>query len=164
MNFTKIRQVLIVTVGTLLLIGCNSSEKKIGEWEYIFNEKDLSGWQIKISGHELGDNYKNTFGVTNGYLRVSYDEYEEFDNKFGHIFYKEKLSHFKINLDYRFFGQQVGGAPDWAYKNSGIKFHSQAPEMIPKDQRLLVAVEAQILGEMEKRKGQRLMYVLPGHI
>ncbi len=56
------------------------------------------------------------------------------------------MSHFKLRLQYRFTGEQVAGAPDWAYKNSGVKFHSQAPEDIPKDQRLLVAIEAQLLG------------------
>ena len=146
MNYTKVLYVLVCGIFIITFESCNSASKKIGQWEYIFNEKDLSGWQIKISGHQLGDNYNNTFGVVNGHLRVSYDNYEEFDNKFGHIFYKEKLSHFKINLDYRFFGEQAAGAPQWAYKNSGIKFHSQAPEIIPRDQRLLVAVEAQILG------------------
>ena len=33
------------------------------QWEYLFNGKDLDGWKIKINGHELEDNYKNTFKV-----------------------------------------------------------------------------------------------------
>ena len=66
---------------------------------------------------------------------VSYDEYESFDGKFGHLFYREKLSHYKLRLEYRFVGEQIPGAPEWAYKNSGVKFHSQEPELIPVDQR-----------------------------
>lgn len=138
--------VLVYLLCPIVLSSCNTSVKPVEQWEQIFNGKDLSGWQIKISGYALNDNYKNTFSAKDGYLRVSYDGYEEFNNRFGHIFYKEKLSHFKLNLDYRFYGQQVAGAPDWAYKNSGVKFHSQAPVDIPRDQQLLVAVEAQILG------------------
>ena len=131
---------------SLMVCSCNTTKLKYGSWESIFNGEDLKGWQIKIAGHELNKNYQNTFRVSDGKLVVSYAEYENFDDKFGHIFYKEKLSHFKLRLNYRFVGQQVPGAPDWAYKNSGVKFHSQPPENIPKDQKLLVAVEAQLLG------------------
>ncbi len=122
------------------------AQTKQGEWESIFNGRDLDGWTIKIAGHELNENYLNTFRVEDGKLVVSYDENEEFNGLFGHIFYKEKLSHLKLRLENRFVGEQVPGAPDWAYKNSGIKFHSQPPEVIPVDQGLLVAVEAQLLG------------------
>ncbi|MCA6075089.1 3-keto-disaccharide hydrolase [Fulvivirga sedimenti] len=135
----------ICTVWVYLLSVCSVLAQ--GQtWETIFNGKDLTGWTIKISGQELNDNYKNTFRVVDGKLVVSYDEYVTFDEKFGHIFYDEKLSHFKLRLEYRFIGDQVAGAPEWAYKNSGVKFHSQPPEDIPKDQRLLVAIEAQLLG------------------
>ena len=41
----------------------------------------------------------------------SYDEYDIFDNNFGHLFYKEKLSHFKLKVDYRFVGAQLEGGP-----------------------------------------------------
>lgn len=128
------------------LTGCTSTKEVYGAWQSIFNGKDLSGWQMKITGHDLNENYKNTFRVEDGKLVVSYDQYESFDDKFGHIFYKEKLSHYKLRLEYRFVGEQTPGAPDWAYKNSGVKFHAPPPETIPKDQRLLVAVEAQLLG------------------
>lgn len=135
---------------TLLLTGTawvvDDNKGQAGEWETIFNGKDLTGWQIKIAEQDLGENYLNTFRVRDGKLIVAYDQYDQFDNRFGHIFYKEKLSYFKLRMDYRFTGEQVPGAPDWAYRNSGIKFHSQAPEVIPRDQTLLVAIEAQLLG------------------
>lgn len=101
---------------------------------------------MKITGSEAGKNYLNTFRVEDGKLVVSYDEYESFDNRFGHLFYQEKLSHFRLRLDYRFTGEQTPGAPEWAFRNSGIKFHSQPLETIPIDQTLLVAIEAQLLG------------------
>ena len=40
------------------------------KWEYLFNGKNLEGWEIKIRGHELGKNYKNTFKVKDGSLKV----------------------------------------------------------------------------------------------
>lgn len=131
----------------VLLPSCNSSKLSTAEqWETIFNGKDLTGWQPKFAGYEVGVNYKNTFQAENGRLIVSYDEYDTFNGEFGHLFYKEKLSHYKLRLQYRFVGNQVPNAPDWAYRNSGIKFHSQAPELLPLEQQKLVAVEMQLLG------------------
>ena len=51
-----------------------------------------------------------------------------------------------MRLAYRFLGESVPGSPEWAFKNSGIKYHSPHPSELPIDQTLLVAVEAQILG------------------
>ncbi len=116
------------------------------EWQTIFNGRNLDGWRIKISHHPLDENYRNTFRVEDGKLIVSYNEYDEFNGQFGHIFYDEKLSHFKLRLQYRFVGEQLAGAPEWGYKNSGIKFHAPPPEEIPVDMELLVAIEAQLLG------------------
>ena len=41
-------------------------------WIPLFNGKDLDGWTVKINGHELNDNYGNTFRVEDGILKVSY--------------------------------------------------------------------------------------------
>jgi hypothetical protein len=59
-------------------------------------------------------------------LKVSYDEYEAFDNKFGHIFFNEPFSHYKFRVEYRFTGDKVPGGPGWAFRNNGIMFHSQS--------------------------------------
>ena len=37
-------------------------------WRQLFNGKDLSGWKVKIAGHDLGDNYRRTFRVENGVM------------------------------------------------------------------------------------------------
>lgn len=44
-----------------------------GEWRQLFNGKDLTGWKVKMSSHELGDNFGNTFRVEDGLLKVAYD-------------------------------------------------------------------------------------------
>ncbi len=123
----------------------NKSNSK-GEWIALFNRDNLEGWIPKFNGYDLGVNYKNTFRVTDGYLTVSYDKWDQFNDKFGHLIYKKPYSHYKIRAEYRFTGQQVAGAPDWAYRNNGIKLHSQAPETIGKHQELLIGVEVQLLG------------------
>jgi hypothetical protein len=116
------------------------------EWISLFNGKNLESWTPEFTGHELGVNYKNTFRVEEGLLKVSYDNYKTFDGKFGHLFYKQPYAKYKIRLEYRFIGEQIPGAPDWAYRNSGIKFHCQPPESMEIDQQSPVSIEVQLLG------------------
>jgi hypothetical protein len=116
-------------------------------WISLFNGKNLDGWKVKITGHELNDNYKNTFRVEDGLLKVSYDQYERFNGEFGHLFYKDKFSHYRIRVEYRFVGKQIAGGPAWALLNNGIMIHCQSPESMAKDQRFPVSIEAQMLGD-----------------
>jgi len=115
-------------------------------WISLFNGKDLDGWTPKIKGYALGDNFGNTFRVEDGVIKVSYDQYEKFGGKFGHLFYAEPFSHYRLRLDYRFTGDQTPGGPGWAFRNSGIMLHCQAPETMRKDQDFPVCIEAQLLG------------------
>jgi hypothetical protein len=114
-------------------------------WEKIFNGKDLDGWVVKLAHHEVGDNFGETFRVRDGVLAVSYDKYPDFGERFGHLFYRRKLSQFRLKLEYRFVGEQMKGGPSYAKLNSGVMFHSQAPESILKEQNWPVSVEAQFL-------------------
>ncbi len=115
-------------------------------WISLFNGKDLEGWKVKITGHELNDNYGNTFRVENGILKVSYDQYDNFGGKFGHIFYKDKFSHYILRVEYRFVGDQIPGGPEWAFRNSGIMIHGQSPVSMTKGQNFPVSIEVQLLG------------------
>jgi Domain of Unknown Function (DUF1080) len=115
------------------------------DWQAIFNGRNLDGWVVKLAHHELGDNYADTFRVEQGAIRVMYDKYGEFGARFGHVFYKQKLSHYVLALEYRFFGEQARGGPGYARLNSGVMVHSQAPETILKDQDWPISVEAQFL-------------------
>jgi hypothetical protein len=119
-------------------------------WTSLFNGKDLTGWTPKISGHELGDNYKNTFRVENGVLKVSYDGYTAFENRFGHLFYKDKFSRYVIAVEYRFTGEQAPGGAGWATRNSGIMIHCQDPKTMTKDQDFPISIEVQLLGGLGK--------------
>jgi hypothetical protein len=117
-----------------------------GQWVSLFNGKDLDDWTVKIAGHDVNDNYANTFRVENGLLKVSYDRYGTFGGRFGSLYYKKKFSHYWFRAEYRFVGKLVSGAPSWAYKNSGIQLHSQAPETLRKEQQFPVSVEFDIVG------------------
>ncbi len=115
-------------------------------WIPLFNGKDLNDWTIKFKDHPLGENYKNTFRVEAGVLKVSYDQWEEFNDIFGHIFYKDKFSKYKLRVEYRFVGEQVKGGAGWALRNNGIMLHCQDLKTMTLDQAFPVSIEVQLLG------------------
>ena len=122
---------------SLNIIEPNSANDK-NDWEVLFNGKNLDGWEIKIRGEKLGQNFKNTFKVKDSSLKVSYENYENFNDKFGHIFYtKSKYKNYHLSLEYKFSGEHLSGAPGWSIKNSGIMLHSQEPSSMLLDQNFL---------------------------
>jgi len=104
-------------------------DRTIGESNF-----DLKGWIPKITKHEVGDNFGNTFRVENGLLEVRYDKYKGgFDGQFGHLFWKDPFSYYKILVEYRFVGQQApnppaGGASGGAPGADRVIGPSAAPE------------------------------------
>lgn len=115
-------------------------------WISLFNGRDLEGWTPKIRGYALGDNFGRTFRVEEGVLKVAYDQYDKFDDRFGHLFYKDKFSHYRLRVEYRFVGQQVPGGPGWAVRNSGVMIHGESPTTMAKDQDFPASIEVQLLG------------------
>jgi hypothetical protein len=141
----------------LACIGCASAEPppaenlakaEAGKWVPLFNGKNLDGWIPKIKGFPAGENYANTFRVENGVLKVVYesDKYPKFAGRFGHLFYKEPFSHYRIRVEYRFVGEQAAAGPGWALRNSGIMVHGESPETMGVDQDFPVSIEVQLLG------------------
>jgi hypothetical protein len=114
-------------------------------WVSLFNGKDLAGWTPKIKGYPVGENFMNTFRVENGAICVHYD-YTKFENRFGHLFYKQPYSNYVLRVEYRFVGRQLEDGPGWAFRNSGIMLHCQPPETMRKDQDFPVSIEDQLLG------------------
>ncbi len=139
----------------------NAAEEE-SEWIQLFNGKDLSDWTIKIRGHEAGKNHNDTFSVKDGVIRVSYDKYENFNETFGHIFYKTPFSHYVIRVEYRFLGDQVAGGPGWAFRNSGVMVHGQTPESMAKDQDFPNSIEVQLLGGKGSGKRTTANLCTPG--
>lgn len=148
----------------LLVFSCQSSrqEDRSGEWLPLFNGKDLKDWRVKITGYAPGENFANTFRVEDGKLKVVYDGYTEFQERFGHLFYKEKYAYYLLGIEYRFVGEQVPGGPGWAIRNSGAMLHAQAPETMLKDQDFPISVEVQLLGGNGKDERTTANLCTPG--
>ena len=116
------------------------------EWISLFNGKDFNDWDIKIANRPLNDNYLNTFRVEDGIMRIVYEEYNDFDDKYGHMYYKKPFSHYKLRFDYRFVGEQTPGGEGWNIRNSGIMVHSQSAASNAYEQHFPVSIEVQLLG------------------
>lgn len=152
------------TIGTLLrsgsamlLIFCAQSQAQTPpaakdaptakDWIQLFNGRDLTGWTPKITHHETGENFADTFRVVDGVLQVRYDKYKTFDGQFGHLFYRTPYSYYRLVVEYRFVGEQAKNAPGaWALRNSGAMLHSQDPATMTRDQDFPISIEAQFLG------------------
>jgi hypothetical protein len=143
-------KVILLSVVLLSAISCSPTAlkttfKQENEWQTLFNGKDLNDWIVKIHHHEVGDNYAQTFRVKDGLVQVNYDDYENFENRYGHLFYKTPFSSFHLTWEYRFTNQWLKDAPSYTYRNSGIMFHSQSPQSILKEQDWPISVEFQLL-------------------
>lgn len=136
--------------------------KAEGEWISLFNGKDLTGWSPKILGHKLGENYKDTFRVVDGLLTVSYDQYDAWDDKFGHLFYEKSFAKYRVRVEYRFIGEQVKGGPGWALRNSGIMCHGQSAESMKLEQDFPDSIEVQLLGGGENGERTTANLCTPG--
>ena len=132
------------------------------EWLQLFDGKSLDGWTPKIAGYEAGVNFRDTFRVENGVLKVAYDKYDRFENQFGHLFYETPFSHYVIAVEYRFIGEPTPGAPDWAFRNSGVMLHGQTPSSMPKDQDFPISIEVQFLGGDGSRERTTANLCTPG--
>lgn len=139
---------VLLAVSTQLALGDEPkpSPKAEGKWVALFDGKTLKGWTPKIRHHKAGENPGKTFRVVDGYLTVAYDGYDQFDEKFGHLFYEKEFSKYRLRLEYRFIGEQVPGGPGWALRNSGIMVHGQRPETMSQDQDFPISIEVQLLG------------------
>lgn len=139
---------IIYSAGILLLstsLFAKSQDKKPKPIQ-LFNGKDLKNWTPKIRNHKVGDNYKNTFRVEDGLLKVRYDGYDNFNFQYGHLFYNKEFSAYLLRVTYRFVGEQVNGGEGWAWRNSGAMLHGQYPNTMGVDQDFPISIEGQLLG------------------
>jgi len=135
---------------------------KEGKWINLFNGKNLDGWIPKVTGYRSGENPLNGFRVENGILKVDYSKFAAFNGRFGHLFYKEKLSSYILHVEYRFVGELLPDAPGYCFRNSGVMIHSQSPESMDVTMNWPVSIEVQLLGSTDKVKQTTANICTPG--
>jgi hypothetical protein len=153
--FTKYLTLCLLVLSTT----CTAQTKG---WISLFNGKDLNDWKVKINGHPINENYQNTFRVEDQVMKVSYDGYKEWNERYGHIFYKNPFSAYVLVVEYRFTGDQIPGGPGWAFRNSGAMLHGQSPESMELNQDFPISLETQFLGGDGKSERTTLNLCTPG--
>ena len=144
----KVFILLALSVVLIFSHGCGVQQKvkATDQWLSLFNGKDINDWMVKIQHYEVNENFGNTFRPEDGIIKVRYDQYDDFNDRFGHLYYKTPFSWFHLSMEYRFVGEQQKGAPSYTLRNSGVMFHSQDPRTMPKEQDWPISVEMQFLG------------------
>ncbi|MEI6892039.1 MAG: DUF1080 domain-containing protein [Pontiella sp.] len=118
------------------------------DWKPLFNGNNLDGWVVKTKGSPAGKNPWNLFRAQDGVLTVSYADFdkEKFNDEFGHLFTAKAYTNYRFRCEYRFIGEQVPGAPKWAFANSGIMLHCPPPSKMGVHQSFPHSAEFQLLG------------------
>lgn len=150
---------VLVGSGTAAMVIAESSAEQHApdrkEWLQLFNGRDLDDWLIKFTHSDLGHNLNETFRVEDGLLKVRYDRWSDFKDEFGHIFYREPFSYYRLAAEYRFVGEQVQTKRTdlgWAVRNNGLMIHAQPPKTMLKDQDFPISIEVQLLGGLSNGK------------
>ncbi|KAA1260096.1 hypothetical protein LF1_26350 [Rubripirellula obstinata] len=139
-----------------------ATEQSAENWIELFNGKDLKDWTPKFTTRPLGENYRDTFRVEDGVLKIDYQNWDRFEGEFGHLFYKTPYSNYRLRVEYRFTGDQIDGGPEWAIRNNGLMIHGQTAESMKLDQRFPDCIEVQLLGGTGTEQRGTLNVVTPG--
>lgn len=136
---------LVIAMG---LKGCSSPGVDVDkeEWISLFEGSDFDQWTPKFTGYPLGENYHDTFILKDSLLSVRYVAQDTFKGNFGHLYYKQKFSHYRLKATYRFVGDQMTGGPEWAFRNNGLMLHCQDPATLGLEQDFPISLELQLLG------------------
>lgn len=141
---------LLLILFTTLCYTCSSPQElndpNKEEWIAIFNGANFQDWTPKFAGYESGLNYKDRFLLKDSLLSVRYAAKDTFKANFGHLFYKEKFSYYRLKATYRFVGAQMPEGPGWAFRNNGLMLHCQSPQSMALTQDFPVSLEMQLLG------------------
>jgi hypothetical protein len=159
-RFIPCAVLLACAVVAVLPVSAQKNDPDREAWIQLFNGRDLKDWTPKFAKHDLGVNLNDTFRVENGLLQVRYDKWTGFNAEFGHLYYREPFSYYRLRAEYRFVGEQVTGAGpklSWALRNNGLMLHCQDPKTILKDQDFPISIEAQLLGGLGTGKPRSTM-------
>lgn len=139
---------LLLTITLLFLNACKEEPQHNNEeeWLSLFDGSNYKDWSPKFAGYELGINHNNRFVYEDSLLSVRYTETDTFKGNFGHLYYKQKFSHYKLKAKYRFVGDQMTNGPGWAFRNNGLMLHCQEPATIGLGQDFPISLELQLLG------------------
>jgi hypothetical protein len=152
----------LAALAPLLLASCAASAAEEPGWQSLFDGRTLDGWTPKLTGHALGEDPFRTFRVENGAIRVSYENYDRFGRRFGHLAYRTPFTAYRLRFQYRFSGTWLPDVEAWQQSNSGAMLHGQPPETMTLDQEFPVSIEVQLLGTPRAERAPTANLCTPG--
>lgn len=147
----SVNPIIFLLISSITFYSCQSQPDE-EKWQSLFNGVNLDGWDIKISGHPLNENFNNTFIVEDSIIKVNYAEYDTFTHEFGHLYYKTPYSHYRLKMDYKIFGELTPGSPYYAEANSGVMLHAQSAASQELDQNFPASIEMQFLSRIDSSR------------
>jgi hypothetical protein len=119
-----------------------------GGWVPIFNGQDLTHWYPLVRGFPYKTDPYNTFRVSNGVIKVTYENYPggNFDNHFGLLYYDKPLTNYRVRVEYHFLEPQAGNPPGWGRNNTGLMVFGIDPSKVTGDPSFPPLLEIQLLG------------------
>lgn len=138
---------VLIVVLALAFASCVTTKNSAvaNDWKPLFNGTDINDWVVKINHHDVGKDPAKTFSVSDNIIKVRYDRYDTFNQQYGHLYYKQPFSYYRLKAEYRITGDWRKDAPSYTIKNSGIMFHSQDPKTMRRDQDWPISIEFQLL-------------------
>ena len=159
----RLALLLLILVSEMVAAEASGAPAPDGRhWIQLFNGTNLDGWTIKVAGEPLGVNYADTFRVEDGMIKVAYDKYEKFKNRFGHLYTNIAYSHYILRMEYRFTGAMIPDAPRYVNLNSGVMIHAQSPLSLGLKQGFPASLEVQFLADEGKGPRSTANLCTPG--
>jgi hypothetical protein len=119
-------------------------------WVKIFNGQDLTGWVPLIKKSAFNENIYETFRAdpANQIIRVTYEDYpnENFDGRYGVLYYDKYLTDYRVRLTYRFREPQAQNPSQWGKNNTGLMLFGIDPRDVTGDPDFPPAIEIQLVG------------------
>lgn len=111
-------------LGTLSLSGVASAAP--GEWEVLFNGKDLSGWTTVLEREEPGKDPEKYVQIRDGLIHMYPDTDPEARVPFGVILHEKNFSRFHLTFEYQ-WGEKKFAPRKNEIRDAGLLYHVTGP-------------------------------------
>ena len=112
----------------LLLALCSPATAE-GEWQSLFNGRDLEGWSTTIKGLEPGTDPDQLVQVRDGAIHMYADSDPETKVPFGVITHGETFSRFRLALEYRWLEKKFAPRKE-AIRDAGLLYHASKTDKV----------------------------------
>ncbi len=100
-----------------------------GDWQSLFNGKDLSGWTVTVDKLPIGQDPDRFVQARDGAIHMYADTDPAAKVPFGVATYEETFSRFHLVLEYRWLGNKFAPRKD-AIRDAGLLYHTSNTDKI----------------------------------